>query len=296
MAAEDRSPAREEMPTTNEGIAAMFREMAELLAGQGANAYRVEAYRRAAHTAETLDEPLAGIFEARGPEGLDALPTIGKGLASAIAEILITGRWSQLERLRGSVDSVAAFCRVPGVDAALAGRLHEVLHVDTLEALEQAARRGRLAELPELRGARAARLATSVSQTLDSQRVAHRAAPVPPAEEPSVALLLDIDAEYRRKAAEGRLPKIAPRRFNPRGEAWLPVMHTDRGGWHFTAMFSNTERAHALGKTHDWVIVYFHDDEHVERQHTVVTETRGSLEGLRVVRGREADCLTQARR
>lgn len=289
MATDDPSP-------DNNGIAAMFREMADLLAGQDANPYRIEAYRRAAATIDALDEPLAGVLEARGPEGLDALPTIGKGLASAIAEILITGRWSQLERLRGSIDAAAAFCRVPGVDAALANRLHDVLHVDTLEALEQACRRGRLVELPELRGAKGAKLAAAVSQTLDVRRAAHRPAPVPASEEPSVAVLLDIDAEYRRKAAEGRLPRIAPRRFNPRGEAWLPVMHAERDGWHFTVMFSNTERAHSLGKTHDWVIIYFHDDDHVERQHTVLTETRGSLEGLRVVRGREADCLTQARR
>src|SRR5690606_19781113 len=173
---------------------------------------------------------------------------------------------------------------------------HEVLHVDTLEALEQAIRRGRLAELPELGPARGAALLAAVSRTLDARRAAHRPPPVPASEEPSVQVLLDIDAEYRRKAAEGRLPKIAPHRFNPHGEAWLPVMHAARDGWHFTAVYSNTERAHALGKTHDWVVIYFHDDEHIERQHTVLTETRGSLEGLRVVRGREADCLTQARR
>jgi putative hydrolase len=100
----------------------------------------------------------------------------------------------------------------------------------------------------------------------------------------------------RDKAAADRLPKIAPKRFNPRGEAWLPVLHANRGGWHFTALYSNTPRAHELHKTHDWVVIYFYDDQHAERQHTVVTETRGSLEGLRVVRGREADCLRQARR
>ena len=37
-------------------------------------------------------------------------------------------------------------------------------------------------------------------------------------------------------------------------------------------------------------MIYFHDDDHVERQRTVVTETRGPLQGRRVVRGREAEC------
>ena len=53
--------------------------------------------------------------------------------------------------------------------------------------------------------------------------------------EPGVDLLLDVDREYRRKAESGALPKIMPRRFNPSGEAWLPILHTERGDWHFTA-------------------------------------------------------------
>jgi putative hydrolase len=107
---------------------------------------------------------------------------------------------------------------------------------------------------------------------------------------PAVDLLLDIDAEYRDKAAAGELPKIAPRRFNPEGKAWLPILHAEKGGWHFTALFSNTARAHELGRTGDWVVIYFYDDEHREAQCTVVTETHGPMEGQRVVRGREAEC------
>jgi hypothetical protein len=84
---------------------------------------------------------------------------------------------------------------------------------------------------------------------------------------------------------------IAPKRFNPKGEAWLPVLHVRRGRWHFTALFSNTARAHELGKVEDWVVLYFHSDGGGEAQRTVVTETRGALVGQRVVRGREAECI-----
>ena len=100
----------------------------------------------------------------------------------------------------------------------------------------------------------------------------------------------ELDREYRQKAEAGSLPAIAPRRFNPDGKAWLPVLHTQRDNWHFTALYSNTATAHKLKRTHDWVIVYFYDEHHVEGQHTVVTETRGPLAGRRVVRGREAAC------
>jgi hypothetical protein len=110
-------------------------------------------------------------------------------------------------------------------------------------------------------------------------------------EEPLVDLLLDVDREYRERATAGQLIKIAPKRFNPKGDAWLPVLHTVRGSWHFTALYSNTARAHQLGRVADWVVIFFHEDSHAESQRTVVTEARGEAAGQRIVRGREAECL-----
>ena len=107
---------------------------------------------------------------------------------------------------------------------------------------------------------------------------------------PTIALLLKVDAEYRKKAAAGKLPCITPKRFNPENKAWLPILHSTRDHWHFTALYSNTERAHKLNRVYDWVVIYFYDDHHQEGQHTIVTETHGRLFGKRVVRGREAEC------
>ena len=109
-------------------------------------------------------------------------------------------------------------------------------------------------------------------------------------EPPPVSLLLEIDAAYRRKAAAGVLRQIAPRRFNPEGAAWLPVMHADRKGWRTTALFSNTARAHKLGRTSDWVMIFSETESAPETQATVVTETMVPLKGKRVVRGRESEC------
>jgi hypothetical protein len=106
---------------------------------------------------------------------------------------------------------------------------------------------------------------------------------------PSVELILGIDAEYRKKAAADQLKKIAPKKFNLEGRAWLPIMSTEREGWRFTVLFSNTQRAHDLGKTNDWVVVYY-DDGSGERKCTVVTEFKGELSGKRVIRGREKEC------
>ena len=101
-------------------------------------------------------------------------------------------------------------------------------------------------------------------------------------------MLLEVDAEYRRRAAAGTLRRIAPRRFNPDGVAWLPVFHDERAGWSFNALFSNTARAHELGKTDDWVVIFYERGKD-EGQCTVVTETHGPRAGQRVVRGREGE-------
>ena len=124
---------------------------------------------------------------------------------------------------------------------------------------------------------------------LRRKRVPMPVAPAP-ARGPEIALLLEVDRDYRDTAEAGKLPTIAPRRLNPEGKSWLPVLHAHHGGWHFTALYSNTAQAHRLGKVRDWVVIYFYDHDHAEGQHTVVTETRGPLAGRRVVRGREPEC------
>jgi DNA polymerase/3'-5' exonuclease PolX len=84
----------------NARIGAYLREAAERLEQQGDNAYRVAAFRRAAETAEQSPRPLREIYERHGPSGLQDLPGVGPGIGGAIAEILITGTWKRLERLR----------------------------------------------------------------------------------------------------------------------------------------------------------------------------------------------------
>ena len=106
---------------------------------------------------------------------------------------------------------------------------------------------------------------------------------------PGVDILLALDREYREKARAGTLPMIAPRRLNPEGKAWLPVLHRRYAPWHFTALFSNTERAHLLHRVYDWVVIFYEGADGTG-QATVVTERRGALTGERVVRGREPEC------
>ncbi len=287
-AGQGRHPAD---PGGNGSIADALREMAVLLEAQADNPFRVAAYRRAGDTVAQLETPLRDLHERSGQAGLEALPGVGTRIAGAIIEMLETGHWQQLERLRGSADPQAVFRTIPGVGPDLALRLHEQLGVDTLEALEGAARAGRLSAVDGIGPRRAAAIRSAVTDLLHRQRGSRLGTPRrTEGPEPPVEWLLEVDRAYRAGAEAEKLPKIAPRRFNPEGRAWLPVLHTHKPGWHFTALYSNTARAHQLERTHDWVVVYAEDENHHERPYTVVTAGRGTLVGQRVVRGRELEC------
>lgn len=273
--------------STNTDAAAALREIADLLKEQKANPFRVNAYRRAANTLESLREPLEEIVARGGIHGLTALPGIGEGIARSVFEFVGTGEMSRLEALRGGHDPVHLFQRIPGIGPVLASEIHDRLHVSSLEALEAAAHDGRLGRLPGMGRGRVELVAAWLASMLGKKPPRGRTATATTA--PPVPLLLDIDRRYRERAAAATLPVITPKRFNPENKAWLPIMHATRGEWHFTALFSNTRRAHELKRTRDWVVIYYYDKHHHEGQCTVVTETRGPFAGTRVVRGRETE-------
>lgn len=279
----------------NEEIAQLLERIAGLLELQEENRFRVEAYRRGAETARHTDRSLADLARAHDIDALKGLPGIGQALASTVMEYVNTGRSGLLERLEGEMDPGHLFGQLPGIGPELADRIVAELDIDSLEELEQAAHDGRLAQVEgfgpnrveAVRDTLAGRLSRS-AQRRSRERTITKNGIRPP--QPDVATLLDVDAEYRRKAEAGQLRRIAPRRFNPSGEAWLPILNTERNGWSFTALFSNTARAHDLEATDDWVVIYFEREGGSEDQCTVVTQRQGDLAGKRVIRGREAEC------
>jgi DNA polymerase (family X) len=284
---------------TNDEIADLLERLADLLEDRGESVFRIGAYRQGAQTVRALERPVATIYRDGGVEALQKLPRIGQGLSSAISEYIDTGRSSLLDRLQAETDPEAVFARLPGIGPELASRIATELKVRSLEDLETAVHDGRLESVegmgPErvrsVRLALAGMLSPAARRSTRERAVAARqpGSGGDAVERPSVDLLLRVDEEYRRRAEADELEKIAPRRFNPEGEAWLPVLRVRREGWDFVALFSNTARAHELGTTRDWVVIYYSQGD-VERQSTVVTANRGPLEGRRVVRGREAEC------
>lgn len=277
-------------PPTQDEIADLLEEIASLLDVQDANVFRIRSYRQGARTIRESDADVASMAEREDLDALVALPNIGEGLANVIVEYVTTGRSSLRDELRGKVAPGALFAQVPGIGEELATRIAAELQINSLEELEQAAHDGRLEQVEGFGERRVQMVRTSLAGILGGAAQRRQEEPGEGAEEPPIALLLEIDAEYRRRAAEGDLPTIAPKRFNPDDEKWLPILNTTRDDWKFTALFSNTARAHELDKTRDWVVIYFEPAEGgPERQRTVVSQQGGALDGQRVVRGRERD-------
>jgi hypothetical protein len=288
-------------PITNAEIADILAQVADRLQAQHANIYRIDAYRAAAEVVRRHPGSIQELALREGRAALDSLPQIGSSLSGSIEEIAHTGRLRMLERLEGRLSPVELFKTVPGIGEELAERIHRELDIDTLEALEVAAHDGRLEQVAgfgprrleairEILASMLARSARGRARRFEELEKAGAAVtrPADIDEQPDLALLLKVDREYLEKVETGELPRIAPRRNNPEGVAWLPIMHSHEDGWHFTTLFSNTDRAHELGRVRDWVVIYFERDGN-EGQCTVVTEYRGPLAGKRVVRGREEE-------
>ena len=271
----------------NTEMARQFRTAASLLRAQHADRHRVTAYERGADELDRLGESAASIYRREGLAGLIALPTIGRALASAIADVVEFGHWRWLDRLSGDIDPERVLASIPTVGPAFAHRLHTELHVETLDDLERAVYDGRLGRM---RGVGDKRWHAIRDALLARRRERSALADATPQEDqhtpvyaPTADTLLSIDAEYRTRADLHQLPTIAPRRFNPTRAHWLPVLHTERDGQHFTAMFSNTARAHELGRTGDWVVISMDGTD--DLSWTVVTERTGPRTGQRVLRG-----------
>jgi len=272
---------------TNHMVAEHLLEASNILRVKGANQYRIRAYRSAATTIEKLDKDIEEILANEEVNGLIKLPHIGKSIAYAIYELVATGKWKFLESLRDSMKAPVVFMLIPGVGPKLARMFYEDLGLNSLEELEMAANAGKISAIKGI-GDRRQRM---IMETLRS--ILHDSTRMNSAEKngPGVDLLLKIDKMYRKKAQLGQLKKIAPKRYNPEGTSWLPILHHKDKQWDYRVMYSNTERAHRLHKEHDWVIIHAYDKAHHEYSRTIVTETSGKLKNKRVVRGYEEGCM-----
>ncbi len=134
------------MPVYNSDVANLFNQVADLLEIEGANPFRVRAYRNAARTIATLSKSVADMIE----EGQDLteLPGVGEDLAGKIEEIVNTGGLAQLEEIKQRTPpELAEMLNIAGLGPKRVGTIYKELGVTSLEELEQAAESGQIREL-----------------------------------------------------------------------------------------------------------------------------------------------------
>ncbi|EMD9437904.1 DNA polymerase/3'-5' exonuclease PolX [Burkholderia cepacia] len=159
------------MPIHNAGCAAVFAEIADMLEIQGANPFRVRAYRNAARTIADYGRDIATMI-ANGDD-LGKIPSIGPDLASKLREIAATGTCELQQTLRHALPgAIVELLDVPGLGAKRVKALHDALHVDSLEQLRAEAKSGHVRELPGFGAKTEAHLLEAIDDRLqrDPQR------------------------------------------------------------------------------------------------------------------------------
>ena len=132
---------------TNSQIADVFEELGDLLEFEGANAFRVRAYRNGARAIRDLPESVAAIV-ADDASRLQKIEGIGKGVAEKCVALVTTGKIPQLEEILKRVpESVLALLRIPGLGPKKAAVLYHELGIKTLDELKAACEAGQVREL-----------------------------------------------------------------------------------------------------------------------------------------------------
>ena len=158
----------------NSEIASRFDELADLLELQGANPFRLRAYRNAARTIGSLPEAISDLAQ-DGAKSLQSIQGIGKDLSEKLVTVVETGELPQLEELREQIPTgVVMMLRIPGIGPKKVAMIFNELGVTTLDQLREAAEQGQIAELKGF----GAKTATTILEGLDqveqsAQRVYH---------------------------------------------------------------------------------------------------------------------------
>lgn len=134
------------MPVQNTEIAAMLDALADLLEIEGANRFRVRAYRKGARTVAEHPRSMNALVSAE--EDLTVLPGIGKELAAKIQEMVETGRLSKLEEVKQRTPgTLVQLLKIEGLGPKRVQALYEILNITNLDELEIAAKQNRIREL-----------------------------------------------------------------------------------------------------------------------------------------------------
>jgi DNA polymerase (family 10) len=132
------------MPRSNDAVAEMLQEFADLLAISGNEPFKVRAYEKAARAVAGYPADVAKLDE----KGLDAIPSVGEHLARKIVEFLHTGSVEELEDLRARVPAgLRSLLGVPGLGPKRAHQVYDELGITSVAELLDAVHEHRLRDL-----------------------------------------------------------------------------------------------------------------------------------------------------
>lgn len=127
-------------------ISMILQHISDLLEVRGENPFKINAYRGAAKTIESLATEIEEIYRAGK---LESVKGIGKGIASKIKEIITTGKSSYLEELsRSTPTGLLQIMRIPWVGPRKVRLFYEKFGIETVEQLEEACVKKKLRKLP----------------------------------------------------------------------------------------------------------------------------------------------------
>ena len=156
-------------PRKRPDVPKLLEELGDLLAIDGADRYRVQAYRNAARTLRSLMPDLAPAADLESR--LDQLSGIGPDLAHKIAELARTGSCPLLEQVRARVPvALLELLQLPGIGPARVRVLHVLLGVTDMASLHQAAAGGRLRTLPRFGAATEQHVLRATAEHMDKSR------------------------------------------------------------------------------------------------------------------------------
>lgn len=275
---------------SNSKVADILESVADLLEIEGSGSHLIKSYRQTATKIRHMHKAVAALIEEKGFDELKHAKGIDNNLIPSIDEIVRTGCLGYLEQLKKEVDIESASDQSPEIVQNIRGRIYSGMGTEPLEELNLGPHDQKLDETNALGGRRVHGESNAMSDMYNVSELEGGECSEAASEEiPSVDLLLEVDAEYRKKASSGELKKLAPEKNNPENKKWLPMLEVQRRGWNFRLLFSNTDLAHQLDKIFDWVVIHYQNDV-IQDQCTVVTSGIGPLAGHRVIRGREEEC------
>jgi DNA polymerase (family 10) len=185
--------------SSNARVASLLYQIAHYYELDGAPAYKVATYRKAAHSVERLEHPISGMAHR-----LESIPGIGKTIAGWISEFLQTGRSSLLEELSLKIPPEwFDLLRLPGVGPKMVRQLHQQLGVSTIADLEKAIEQKRIRKLPGLGPKTEQKLAASLQRWRETENLIPLGVALPVAE--TLKGVLDSHPEVGRVEIVGSL-------------------------------------------------------------------------------------------